>query len=50
MTQTYQMGEKIGVGKFSVVYSSKEKSTGEEYALKVIESYKLDDEARKLIA
>ena len=39
----YEMGEKIGIGKFSIVYQCVEKATGEKYAIKVIESFKLDD-------
>ena len=41
VSQMFDMGEKIGVGKFSVVYKCREKSTNEEYAIKVIESLKL---------
>jgi serine/threonine protein kinase len=48
--QQYTMGEKIGTGKFSIVYACREKKTNKEYAMKVIESSKLDSEARLLIA
>ena len=36
ITQLYDMEEKIGIGKFSVVYRCIEKGTGENYAIKVI--------------
>lgn len=36
ISMLYEMGEKIGVGKFSVVYNDKENSTGERHAIKVI--------------
>lgn len=38
----YEIEEKIGIGKFSVVYNCKESQTGEKYAIKVIESHKLE--------
>ena len=38
------MEDKIGVGKFSIVYRCTEKATGEEYAIKVIETFKLNEE------
>lgn len=48
--QLYHFGDKIGTGKFSVVYSCVQNVTKQKYAIKVIESYKLDQEARQLIA
>ena len=44
VSQLFDMGEKIGIGKFSVVYRCREKSTCEEYAIKVMESFKLNEE------
>lgn len=38
------------MGKFSVVYNCTEKATQEQYAMKVIESYKLDSSARATLA
>ena len=46
----YTMARKIGAGRFSVVYEGIEKSTGHKYAVKVIESYKLEQDEKDLIA
>lgn len=46
----YDIGEKIGRGKFSVVYKCTSYEDNQEYALKEIAVYKLDNEARNLIA
>lgn len=48
--QIYEFGEKIGTGKFSIVYRCKHTKENKEYAIKVIETYKLEPEARDLIA
>ena len=48
--QQYEIGRKIGTGKFSVVYEAKEMASGNYFALKVIESNQLDQEAKTLIA
>lgn len=32
----YELGRKIGIGKFSVVYNGKENMSGDKYAIKVI--------------
>jgi len=36
INQLYEIKEQIGTGKFSVVYSCVEKSTNEQFALKVV--------------
>ena len=46
----YDLQDKIGTGKFSIVYSAIERETNQKWAIKVIETYKLDPEARELIA
>jgi hypothetical protein len=46
----YDVGEKIGTGKFSVVYRCVSFEDKEEYALKEIPTFKLDPEAKNLIA
>lgn len=46
----YDIGEKIGTGKFSVVYRCVCYENKEEYALKEIPTFKLDPEAKNLIA
>lgn len=38
----YDIGEKIGTGKFSVVYKSLNFSDSKEYALKEIATFKLE--------
>ena len=48
--QKYEIGQKIGTGKFSVVYKCRHLEEGVEYALKEIATYKLDQTARQLIA
>jgi serine/threonine protein kinase len=42
--------EKIGTGKFSVVYRCLHNYENKEYAIKVIETFKLEPEARQIIA
>lgn len=46
----YEVGEKIGRGKFSVVYRCEALEDGQEFALKEIATYKLENEAKLLIA
>jgi hypothetical protein len=46
----YDIGEKIGTGKFSLVYQCVSVDDHQEYALKEIPTYKLDPEAKNLIA
>lgn len=46
----YDIGEKIGTGKFSVVYKCVSYEDKEEYALKEIPTFKLEPEAKNLIA
>lgn len=48
--QRYEIGEKIGTGKFSVVYKCRSVVDHKDYALKEIATFKLDPEARNLIA
>jgi hypothetical protein len=48
--QKYEVEEKIGTGKFSVVYRCKRSADQREYALKEIATYKLDNESKRLIA
>lgn len=40
--QKYEIGDKIGAGKFSIVYKCKHIKEGKEYALKEIATFKLD--------
>ncbi|TID29166.1 hypothetical protein CANINC_002123 [Pichia inconspicua] len=44
--EKYHMGEVLGEGAFSVVYSAIDKSTGENVAIKVIKKYQLDEKQR----
>jgi hypothetical protein len=50
VTSRYEIGEKIGTGKFSLVYECVGVDDKQEYALKEIPTYKLDPEAKNLIA
>jgi serine/threonine protein kinase len=43
ITDLYDVGEQIGKGKFSVVHVGFEKSTGDKYAIKVLEKKKIDE-------
>lgn len=36
MQNLYDLGDRIGTGKFSIVYSAIEKETGHKWAIKVI--------------
>jgi serine/threonine protein kinase len=40
--QKYEIGKKIGTGKFSVVYRCKHNIENKEYALKEIATFKLE--------
>lgn len=46
----YSMQQKIGEGKFSVVYKCQKKDTKAVFALKVIEKFKLNNEEKLLLA
>jgi serine/threonine protein kinase len=48
--QKYLIGEKIGTGKFSVVYRCQGIADNKEFAIKEIASHKLDNESKNLIA
>ena len=48
--EKYNFIEKIGRGKFSIVYRAVSNKTNEEVAVKVIEVYKLTPEERSQIA
>jgi serine/threonine protein kinase len=48
--QKYFIGEKIGTGKFSVVYRCQGIVDNKEYAIKEIACHKLDEESKVLIA
>lgn len=48
--EKYNFIEKIGMGKFSIVYRAVRNHTNEEVAIKVIEVYKLTPEERNQIA
>ena len=50
VTSRYEIGEKIGTGKFSLVYECVGVEDKQEYALKEIPTYKLDPDAKNLIA
>jgi len=46
----YSIMEKIGTGRFSVVYRGIEKATKTEWAIKVIEKFKLKEEEKNFLA
>ena len=48
--QRYKFGDKIGTGKFSIVYRGTEVDGGRKVAIKEIINLLLDEEARELIA
>lgn len=45
----YNIMDRLGTGNFSIVYRSEEKSTGEEYAMKIIETAALTEASKKNI-
>ena len=46
----YEIGEKIGTGKFSLVYECVGVEDKQQYAMKEIPTFKLDNESKTLIA
>lgn len=49
ITQLYTICEQLGHGKFSVVYRAIYKSTGEEFAVKIVDKTKIGDQERELL-
>jgi serine/threonine protein kinase len=48
--ELYTLGEKIGTGKFSIVFKGKEKATEQEYAIKVITKMNLSQDEMYMLA
>jgi serine/threonine protein kinase len=47
ITDLYDFGEQVGKGKFSVVHIGYEKSTGQKYAIKVLDKKKIDESEKE---
>ena len=45
----YEIGQKIGTGKFSLVYECVSMEDKQQYAIKEIPTFKLDHEAKNLM-
>ncbi|ORM41477.1 Myosin light chain kinase A [Babesia sp. Xinjiang] len=49
LMQLYTVREQLGYGKFSVVYRAIHKSTGEEFAIKIVDKTKISCQERELL-